>query len=327
MIDFTNAKLKDIIVHKIGNKNNDEEIRFSEDKLIIQGDFIKELLMKFFLSSFSNKKLYRFFHDTKLELNETYYFVSEVFEKNEDFVSQSKNIAKHLYENSNHPKIKEGEFYMVLIQDCVIDDEIFDAIGLFKTETKETYLNIEENENNLEITYNTGININKIDKGCLIFNTEKDNGFIISAIDSINKSKGATFWLGDFMKIKPREDNYFFTENYLNMCKTFVDNESDEIDKNEQIEIKNNTIKYFQEKENFDIEEFKEEVIKNPETKETFKEYKQYYEEENEIEMNEDFQISENAVKKEKRKFKSVIKLDKNFHIYVHGKQEFIKKG
>lgn len=36
---------------------------------------------------------------------------------------------------------------------------------------------------------------------------------------------------------------------------------------------------------------------------------------------------SESAVKKSSRSMKSVIKLDKNFHIYVHGGEGLIKKG
>ena len=32
-------------------------------------------------------------------------------------------------------------------------------------------------------------------------------------------------------------------------------------------------------------------------------------------------------VKGEKRFFKSVLKLDKNFHVYVHGKKNYIEKG
>jgi hypothetical protein len=40
-----------------------------------------------------------------------------------------------------------------------------------------------------------------------------------------------------------------------------------------------------------------------------------------------EFYISPQAVKKQARVFKSVIKLDKNFHIYVHGDRELIEKG
>jgi hypothetical protein len=37
--------------------------------------------------------------------------------------------------------------------------------------------------------------------------------------------------------------------------------------------------------------------------------------------------ISGTAVKKQARVFKSVLKLDKNFHIYIHGNKELIEKG
>lgn len=49
--------------------------------------------------------------------------------------------------------------------------------------------------------------------------------------------------------------------------------------------------------------------------------------EKNDIVMPEQFSISESAVKKSSRSMKSVIKLDKNFHIYVHGGEGLIKKG
>ncbi len=43
--------------------------------------------------------------------------------------------------------------------------------------------------------------------------------------------------------------------------------------------------------------------------------------------MVDEFDISGSAVKKMKKVFKSVIKLDKNFHIYVHGNRDYIRKG
>jgi hypothetical protein len=33
------------------------------------------------------------------------------------------------------------------------------------------------------------------------------------------------------------------------------------------------------------------------------------------------------AVKKQQRIYKSVLKLDKNFHIYIHGNTDLIEKG
>jgi len=43
--------------------------------------------------------------------------------------------------------------------------------------------------------------------------------------------------------------------------------------------------------------------------------------------ISDNFVISESAVKKQARSIKSIIKLDKNFHIYVHGHRELIEQG
>jgi hypothetical protein len=39
------------------------------------------------------------------------------------------------------------------------------------------------------------------------------------------------------------------------------------------------------------------------------------------------FNISAAALKKQSRVFKSVLKLDKNFHVYIHGDRELIEQG
>ena len=39
------------------------------------------------------------------------------------------------------------------------------------------------------------------------------------------------------------------------------------------------------------------------------------------------FEISVHAVKQQAKVFKSVLKLDKNFHIYIHGNRQLIEKG
>src|SRR5690606_29619359 len=80
-------------------------------------------------------------------------------------------------------------------------------------------------------------------------------------------------------------------------------------------------------KETFDLEEFSNEVIGNPEGIASFKNFKENYEREFETTIANQFDISEAAVKKQARVYKSVLKLDKNFHIYIHGNKELIEKG
>ena len=45
------------------------------------------------------------------------------------------------------------------------------------------------------------------------------------------------------------------------------------------------------------------------------------------MKLADDFDISDSAVKKQARTLKSVIKLDKNFHIYIHGNRNLIEQG
>jgi hypothetical protein len=39
------------------------------------------------------------------------------------------------------------------------------------------------------------------------------------------------------------------------------------------------------------------------------------------------FDINLEAVQKQQRQFKSILKLDKNFHVYIHGRKDLMEKG
>jgi hypothetical protein len=55
--------------------------------------------------------------------------------------------------------------------------------------------------------------------------------------------------------------------------------------------------------------------------------YKSDYEQRYDTQIEDQFAISGAAVKKQARIYKSVLKLDRNFHIYIHGNSELIEKG
>ena len=59
----------------------------------------------------------------------------------------------------------------------------------------------------------------------------------------------------------------------------------------------------------------------------SFNKYKESYEQKREISIEDNFEISENAVNKQVKGLKSVVKLDENFHIYIHGDNQMIKRG
>lgn len=271
-----------------------------------------------------------FYHEADLNLNEVYTYASKIFENPKTLGEQSVNLAKHLYEHSNHPKIKGGEFYVVYFKECVIDGKAVDAIGLFKSENKDTFLKVYPSDDGFEIESQQGVNINKLDKGCLIFNTEKENGYVVAVVDNTNKGAEAHYWIDDFLHIRQRKDEYYNTQNIISMTKNFVTKalpQEFEISKADQADLTNRTLNFFKEKDTFDIDEFTNEVIGQPEVIDSFNKYKNEYQKEEDIEIADSFTISDTAVKKQARILKSIIKLDKNFHIYIHGNNQYIKKG
>ena len=216
--------IKSITVHNVGNKLNQENIHFSK-KLLVIDEEMNNMLTGHFLFPFKSNEYFNFYHDIDLNMNEVFVCVTKIFENRDSLQEQSVNLAKHLYEQSTHPKIKGGEFYTVYFKDCIIDGETVDAVGLFKSENKDTFLKVFPSGEGFEIESQQGVNINKLDKGCLVFNTERENGYIVAVVDNTNKGVEAQYWLDDFLHVRQRKDEYHNTQNILSLCKNFVKNE------------------------------------------------------------------------------------------------------
>lgn len=324
-----NSTISDIAVHKVGNKQQDESITLSKH-VISPSDEITNLLNTYFLSPFKSQEFFKLHHDTSLELNEVYSYVSKIFSDKTQLHEQSKNLAQHLYNKSTHPNIKGGEFYVVYFTNCIFEGQTLDAIGLFKSENKDTFLKVFSQNNEFSIESQEGININKLDKGCLIYKTEVDTGYVVSVVDKTNKSLDAQYWIDEFLNISQRTDKFYNTENTLSMYKKFVVKQLPQefdISKADQADYLNRTMDFFKEKDHFELNEFTQEVLQQDDVINSFQTFKDHYQQERDIDIADSFEISGNAVKKQNRKYKSIIKLDKNFHIYVHGNRNKIKQG
>ncbi len=326
---FGDTTIDSIVLHAVGNKQLDEPLNLSHELLNVS-DEVKEMLKTYFLYPFKTTEYFQFFDENGLELNQVYQAAESIFENNESIIESSLLLAQHLYQQCNHPKIKSGEFYVVYFKDCVLEDEVLDAIGLFKAETKDTFLKVHQENDKFVVESDYGFGLNKLDKGCLIFNTEKEQGYVVAVVDNTNKGAEAQYWIDNFLHVRQRKDEFYNTQNVLSMCKSFVvERFPDQFDasKADQVELLNKSVAFFKSNETFELDDFKQEVIAQPEVIESFNDYKEQYEQEHDIIVPQSFNISESAMKKQSRNFKSVIKLDKNFHIYVHGDNKLIKKG
>jgi hypothetical protein len=330
MIHYINIKLQQIAVHKVGNKINDEKVELSDELIDLDDDKLVRLFLKYFLSSFSGDEMARLHHDFEIDLNEVYSLAKQIFAAPSELLQHSKNIAQHLHNCTVHPKIKDGELYVAYFTDIILDDVVTNAIGIFKSETKDNFLKVDIKNQKALIEYGEGVNTNTLDKGCLIFETDEAEGYRVCIIDNLNKGKEAVYWKDDFLNIRTIHDEFHQTRDFLSIAKEFITkNLPDEIDasKADKIDLLNRSMDYFKENQIFDKQLFEKKVFDDSVIIDSFKKFDEEYRQQNELELPDNFEISAPAVKKQSRIFKNVLKLDKNFHIYIHGNKELIEHG
>jgi hypothetical protein len=330
-LDFSTATLTTISVHEVGNKHNGEQLYATQAPVDSIDDDLTEAFNQYFLKPFGNPIFYQFTSSTQnTELNPVFQFASAIFDHPQSFHINSINIAKHLFEATQHPNIKSGDVYVAYISHCLINGSIADAIGIFKCEQKDPFIVSERKGKQYKVALERGINIDRLDKGCLIFNTEKENGYKVCSIDKATRGADAQYWKDDFLNIMACADSYHFTQNFLQVTKAFVTTqlpENFEVSKADQIDLLNKSVGYFKENERFNEKEFTQSIFGNEEVIDSFAKFKKEMIHDADLSLKGAFDISAQAVKKQARVFKSVLKLDKNFHIYIHGNRELIERG
>ncbi|MDA0194185.1 MAG: nucleoid-associated protein [Bacteroidetes bacterium] len=321
MYNFSQTKIDQISIHEVGNADNGIVNISAQPTLLPEP--IRELLTKYFLKPFKEGMSYHFDIDNSNPVREQ---AIKIFENKEHLHESSEILAKELLSSSQSPNIKTGEFFVVYFSNCQVENEVVDALGIFKSENKDTYLKVFPENHGFGINVERGININKLDKGAIIYNKDQDDGFLVQVVAQTNQNE-ARYWNDQFLNVRPREDNYHHTHQYMQMCRDFVMEEMTTENRGEQLGMMSEAVNFFKENDHFDRVEFQEQVIRQPEIIEAFEGYSKKYELDNHLSSIDDFEISPQAVRFNKRFTRSVIKLDKNFHIYVHGSRERIVKG
>ena len=176
MTGLDSIQLQEVIVHKVGNPTRGEDIRLSQNPLTLNDEAVKGMLTKYFLSSFNENEHYHFTHISDINLNEIFTYITTIFENPASFISTSALIATFLHSKSTHARVKEGEVYIAKFDQVPFGSEYKQAIGIFKSENKESFLKVFTHGQSLEVISEEGININKLDKGCLVFRNDKELG-------------------------------------------------------------------------------------------------------------------------------------------------------
>jgi hypothetical protein len=332
MLNLYNTHIETLSIHRVGNKSRNESQFLSGQPFSIT-DEIVPLMKEYFFRPFREKEenYFQFSHEVDLDYNEMFQFASEVFANPSSLHDVSKKITNHLFEQSNHPHIKNGEVYVTYLTNVNIDNNVVDAIGVFKSEVQTDFLQFEEKGTTLEMILQQGINLSKLDKGCLIFNYKKEEGYKILSVDS--NRYDARYWLEHFLSVDAFQDENFITKKYLKFCQGFAkDVVFPAEDKKQEVMFMNRSVNYFAKNDQFEESNFLNEVMDNPDLIPEFRSYKVDKGEKYSIEDVTTFPIANSAVSDARKSIKNVINLDTHIQIKMdfinpESAEKFVEKG
>jgi hypothetical protein len=327
MLNFNRSTLDACVVHQVGNKSLEQDLQLSRKPLELEGS-LEFHLVNYFLKPFKGMTdVYTFHHEIELDLNVMYNLSSSLFDEG-NLGKISAAMAKHLYDQGRFSAIKGGSLFIALFSDIVVGDEICRGIGLFKAESQDDFIKVNNAGQHFEVMVETGINEKRLDKGCLIVYDEKEDALKVFTYEHNNAD--TAYWRKDFLGIQALQDENYQTKNFMKICKDFVTErfpEQFEVSKADQIDLLNRSVEYFKENSHFKMKEFAEQVLEHDDVVKEFRKFKSEVQREDEVEVDNSFAISAQAVKKQSKTFKSVLKLDKNFHVYIHGNRNMIERG
>lgn len=323
---ISDSKINTIITHQVGNKLRDEGYTLSEAPSDISEES-EGYYLKYFLGVLKTEEKFRFTHPTDINLNEVLSIVKRIFDEEDVFLETSQELAKLLYSHSEHPKINEGALNIVSFSDIGYSGMKCKALGIFKSETDVPFLKIEKGSKNYALTHDSGYELNGLDKGALIIRVSYDEYEVI-VFDKNGQRSDSKFWIDDFLQLELISNDFYQTTEIMKVTREFIKNtvsEEFEITKPDQIDLLNRSIDYLKTTDTYDKNEFLDSVMHDEGLKQSFRTFTEDHL--SVMNVPESFPISEVAVKKMSRSFKSVLKLDKNFHVYIHGDRNKIEKG
>ncbi len=326
--DFSAAELQACISHALTTVDN-ELPTLSREPLQLSAQQ-HELLLRYFLTPIKTEEFFQFHHEDGLHAHSLHALVADIFKNPGSLASHSRVIAEQFLQRDASQRQTQAYLSIAYISDLVLIDEVFDAVGIFLSETPSDFLQLKANDPNVVLSTAEGFRLDTLDRACLIFNNEEDEGFRALVVDRSKKADELRWWKDDFLGLQALSDGYHQTRAFMTAAKDFITKhlpEEQEVSKADTIALLNRSVEYFQKNDRCEAKDFAMEVFRDADTAKSFTSYAHTKAEERGQQAPDNFEISAPAVKKQQRIFKSVLKLDKNFHIYIHGNQEMIEKG
>lgn len=334
MIDYSQVLMPGLALHGVGNSHREEGNTIS-NQLAQLSDELEALLQPYLLRPFLKcTEVYQFVLDVESpEMNAVYRQVSKIFDTPEDLLGQSIHILNHLYKQSEHPHIKVGELFVARFTTLGFEGEVVDAVGIFKAETKTPFFKFMEPTSDgvtgIELVDDLGVSALKLDKGCIIINTDRETGFRVLTVDANNYD--AEYWKRNFLNIERCNDHHWQTKNQIEMVKEFSKVVLAPSNRTEQIAFVNESVQYMEDNEAWDNDDFGVTVLRNADLQHAFNDYRQQFGQKTGVALEDSFDISVPELQQQKRKYKNQIELDTQIQIRLpfsaDGTQPHIERG
>ena len=322
---MSQIKVKEIrmaTIQVVGNKTRGEGLSAATTLADVSDsrDFMTKLMEKSFLMD--DLKCFRYVES--VELNPVYQFVSKIFDDNEAFLKQSVNIATFLYDQSLHPNIRNGELYVLLAQ-CEYKKQVVDAVAILKSEKKDPFLATDND--GVEITARTmyGTGLKGLDKGCLVLNMERENGYVVGTVDNVNNGTDAQYWTDSFLHVTNCDDDYHQTAKLTEMLTDYSKLLKEDSVMDGAIVAKR-AVELLKTEEVVRVDELADKLFDTDEQKRDFEDFRRSYEEENGGFAEEVTVIAKAASRKPVTRM-NVLRLGNDFEVKVLNPNAEIEKG
>lgn len=254
MLDVSSARVTHCAVHRVGNRLREEGCTLSQLEVHGTAELHGTLLRNYLAPMAKTGEEFEFYHESDLTLNAARQFASRILLDPNKFLSLTQSLAKHLYSVSSHASIAKGEFIAIFFQDVRIEGESQYALGLYKIEQRETFLDVESSGNSLNLIELSGIPVSNIQKGALIVGG--DLGVFVKE----SGGQQTKYWAELFLKARPQQTQ----KSTSRLAAQFVKQVCARIDVESGVSLRRDLVDIFAAKEalNYrDVEEISERYL------------------------------------------------------------------
>ncbi len=331
-IDLSLAAIREAVVHWVGNIGQEEDLQLS-DSLVDERLYDSDLLLRHLLGAFKYQNEYEFTDPVDVEFNQVNKICQGMLAKgrNQDqpgILAESESLARLLHHVQRHPKIQGGELLVAYVSDVFISEQAHDAIILLKSEVKQNFFRFDRAGGRTLMQLEAGVEIGKMNKGCIVLKPTQTEGELkVCMFDTMSSSEGAQYWTDDFLGIIPKENAFSMTKKLVAATKTYLsqaDFSEAPVPVAVKAEVFNNLMAHLDGSEEVSINAFARSGFGDSDMGHDFR---GFLEQNVHGDADEEFGVSAKVVKANKFAKFFVLKLDKNFHVYVHGGHDNIEQG